>query len=90
MVGNFKVGDQVTQTHIRFGSISDYEADINSIDEGYDSEDAVFNGYVYKIDTPQFKLVNRSQYGNGCDFKHGIVEYQGNKCFTPAKGYGFV
>ena len=34
MVGNLKVGDQIRQTQIRFRNISDYEAYINSIDEG--------------------------------------------------------
>ena len=73
MVGNLKVGDQIRQTHIRFGNISDFESYVNSIDEGYDAEDSVFNGYIYKLDTPQFNKVNRSQYGNGCDFKHEII-----------------
>ena len=68
MVGSLKVGDQVRQTHIRFRKISDYEAYINSIDEVYDAENAIFNGYIYKINTPQFDKVNRSQYGNGCSF----------------------
>ena len=90
MVGNLKVGDQVRQTHIRIRNISDYEAYINSIDKEYDSEDAIFNGYTFKINTPQFNLVERCQYGNGCDFKHEIVEYQGIKCFTSTKGYCFV
>ena len=61
MVGTSKVGDQIRQTHIRFRNITDYEACINAIDEGYDAEDAIFNGYIYKINTPQFNLVNRSQ-----------------------------
>ena len=90
MVGNLKVGDQVRQTHTRFRNISDYEAYINSIDQDYDSEDAIFNGYIYKIDTPIFNKVNRSQYGNGCDFKHEIIENRGNNCFIPPKGYCFV
>ena len=74
MVRNLKDGDQIRQTHIRFRIISDYEAYINAIDEGYDAEDAVFIGYIYKLDTPQFNLLNRSQYGKGCDFKHEIIE----------------
>ena len=49
------------------------ESYINSIDQDYDSEDALFNGYIYKLDTPQFKKVNKSQYGNGCDFKHELL-----------------
>ena len=62
MVGNLKIGDQIRQTHIRFRNITDYEAYINSIDEGYDADDCIFNGYIYKIDTPQFNKVNSSQY----------------------------
>ena len=90
MVGNLKVGDQIRQTHIRFRNISDYEAYINSFDQDYDSEDAIFNGYIYKISTPQFNLVNRSQYGNGFSFDKIIVEYRGINCFIPTKGYCFV
>ena len=90
MVGNLKVGDQIRQTHIRFRNIDDYEPYINAFDAGYDAEDAIFNGYFYKLGTPQFNKVHRSQYGNGCDFKHEIIEYQGNNCFIPTEGYCFV
>ena len=83
MVGNLKVGDQIRQTHIRFRNISDYEAYINAIDQDYVSEDAIFNGYIFKIKTPQFNKVNRSQYGNGCSFDEIFIEYQGNNCFKP-------
>ena len=89
MVGNLKVGDQIRQTNIRFRNMDDFEAYLNAIDQDYESEDAIFNGYIYKIDTPQFNKVNRSQYGNGCDFKHEIIEYRGNNCFIPNKGYCF-
>ena len=41
---------------------------INSINQDYNSEDAIFNGYIYKLNTLQFKKVNRSQFGNGCSF----------------------
>ena len=68
MVGNLKVGDQNRQTNIRFRNMDDFESYINSIDEGYDAEDAIFNGYIYKLNTPQFKNVNTSQYDNGCDY----------------------
>ena len=90
MVGKLSVGDQIRETHIRLRKITDCEACINAIDEGYDSRDAIFNGYFYKINTPQFNLVNRSQYGNGCDFNNEIIEYRGNVCFMPTKGYCFV
>ena len=89
-VGNLKVGAQIRQTHIRFRNMDDFESYINSIDERYDADDCIFNGFIYKIDTPQFNKVKRSEYANGCDFKHEIIEYQGNNCFIPTKGYCFV
>ena len=48
------------------------------------------NGYIYKINSPQFNKVNRSQFGNGCSFDKKIIECQGNNCFIPTKGYCFV
>ena len=74
MVGRLKIGYQIRTTPIRFGNISEYESYINSIDDGYDAEDAIFNGYIYKINTPHFDLINRAQYGSGCDFKLEIIE----------------
>ena len=67
-----------------------FEAYINSIDEGYDADDCIFNGYIYKINIPQFKKLNRSQYGNGCSFDKIIVEYRGKNCYIPTKGYCFI
>ena len=87
MVGKLSVGDQLRETQNRFRNITDYEAYINSIDKGYDAEDVIFSGYFYNFNTPQFTLVNRSQYGNGFDFKHEIIEYRGKNCFIPTKGY---
>ena len=75
MVGNLLVGDQVRETLSRFRNIADYEAYINSIDQDYDSEDAIFNGYIYKINTPRFNKAKRSHYGNGCSFDKIIIEY---------------
>ena len=46
MVGDLKLGDQIRQTIIRFININDFEAYINTIDEGYDAEDAIFKGYI--------------------------------------------
>ena len=63
---------------------------MNAIDQDCESEDAIFNGYNYKKDTPQINLVNRSHYGNGCDFKHDNKEYRGNNCFIPTKRYCFI
>ena len=90
MIGNLKVGHQIRQTLVRFRNFSDYEAYINAIDQDYDSEDAVFNGYIFKINTPHFNEVNRSQYGIGCSFDKLIVEYRGNNCYIRTTGYCFV
>ena len=90
MVGNLKVGDQIRQTNKRFRNMDDFEAYFNAIDESYDAEDAIFNAYIYRIKTLQFNKINRSQYGNGCNFKHEIIEYRGNNCFVPTRGYCFV
>ena len=90
MVGDLKVGDQIRQTHIRFRNIDDFEAYINAIVKGYDAEDSIFKSYIYTLSTSQFNKVNRSQFVNGCDFKHKIIECRGKKCYIPTKGYCFV
>ena len=74
MIGNLKVGDQIRQTHIRFRNISDYEAYINSIDQDYDSEDAIFNGYIYKNETKQFNKVNMGMVVILIKYSLNIVE----------------
>ena len=56
----------------------------------YEAEDSILSGYIYKINTLQFNLVNRSQNGIGYDFKHEIIEYRGINCFIPTKGYCFL
>ena len=90
MFGKLKVGDQIRQTRFNLKNIVEYEAYINAIDEGYDVEDAICNGCIYKLNTPQFNKVNRSQHGNGCDFEHEIIEYRRNNCFIPTKVYCFI
>ena len=82
-----KIAGQTRETNKRFRNIDDFEPSINAIDQDYKCEDAIFNGYIYKINTPQFNLVNRSQYGNVCDFKYDFIENWGNNCFLPTKGY---
>ena len=89
-VVKLSVVDQLREKHIRFRNTTDCESYINAIGQDYKSEDVVFNGYLYKIDTPQLNLVNRSQYGNSCDFKHEVNEYQGNNCFIPTKNIVFL
>ena len=51
MVSRLKIADQIRTTHIRFRNMTDYEAYIKSIDEGYDVEAAIVNDYIHKIFT---------------------------------------
>ena len=67
-----------------------FESYINAIDIDYDSEDVTFTGYVYKLKTPQFIRVNRSQYGRGTSFRKDIVENIGNNCYIPTSGNCFI
>ena len=90
MAGKLSVYDQIRETQIRFRNTTDYEHYVSAVDEEYDAEDAIFNGHIFKINIPQFNLVNRPQYGKGCDFIHRIVEYQGSNCFIATKGFCFV
>ena len=77
------IGPIEHKTNIRFKSMDYFEAYINAIDYDHDSEDVIFTGYFYKLITPQFKRVNRSQYGKGKIFVHDVVEYIGNSCYIP-------
>ena len=49
-----------------------------------------FNGYIYILNTSEVNRVNVSEYGNGCDFKHEIIEYRGNNCLIPTRGYCLI
>ena len=44
MVGKLSHEDQIRGTHIRFGNMDDFESFVNVIDEGFEAEDAGFDG----------------------------------------------
>ena len=91
LIGSMLVGEIKQKTNIRFKNVDDFENYINAIDNsGYDSDDVTFTGWLYKLNTPEFKKVNRSQYGRGTDFKQDIVEYIGNNCYIPTSGNCFI
>ena len=90
-IGSMLVGELEQKTNIRFKKVDDFESYIKAIDNsGYDSEDVIFTGWLYCLNTPEFKKVNRSQFGRGTDFKQDIVEYIGNNCFIPTSGNCFI
>ena len=79
LIGSMLVGEVEQKTNIRFKNVDDIENYFNAIDNsGFDSDDVIFTGWLYKLNTPEIKKVNRSQYGRGTDFKQDIVEYIGN------------
>ena len=46
--------------------------------------------FLKKLDKPLFNMVKRSKYGKRVDFKLEIIEYKGNNCYIPMKGYCFI
>ena len=53
-------------------------------------QEMLFSKVFLKLITPQFNKVSRSQYRNGCDFKHETIEYRGNNYLIPTKVYCFI
>ena len=84
------IGPIEQKTNIKFKNMVDFERYINAIDIDYDSEDVTFTGYVYKVDTLQFKIVKRSAYGKGTHYMQEIVEYHENNCYIPTSGMCFI
>ena len=71
------------ETYIRFKNTDVFESYRNAIDVDFDSEDVTFTGYVYKLNTPQFKVVKRSACGRGANYMQETVEYHGQKFYIP-------
>ena len=63
------------ELNIRFKIIDDFESYINAIDIDYDSEDVTFTRYVFRLKTPQIKVVKRSAYGKGTNYMQKFAEY---------------
>ena len=78
------------KTNIRFKNMYDFENYINAIVVDYDGEDVTFTGYIYKLNTPQFKVVKRGAYGKGTNYMQEIVEYYGQNCYIPTSGMCFI
>ena len=88
--GKMIIGPVEHKTNIRFKNMDDFERYINAIDVDYDSEDVTFSGYVYKLNTPHFKVAKRSAYGRGTNYMQEIVEFHGQNCYLPTSGMCFI
>ena len=91
LTGSMLIGEIEQKTNTRFKNVEDFETYINAIDNGgYDSEVVIFRGWLYKVNTPEFKKVKRSQYASSTDFKQDIVQYIGKNCYIPTSGNCFI
>ena len=91
LIGSMLIGEIEQKTNIRFRNVDHFENYINAKDNGgYDSEDVILTGWLYKLSSPEFKKVNRSQYAGGTHFKQVYVEYIGNNCYIPKSGNCFI
>ena len=84
------IGHIERKTNIRFKNMEDFESFENAISVDYDNGDVIFNGYVYKLETPQFKVVKRSGYPKGSNFMQQIFEFCGQNCYIPIGGDCFI
>ena len=84
--GSMIIGPIEHKTKIRYKNMDEFESYINARVIDYDSEDVTFTGFVYKLNTPQFKVVQRSAYGKGTNYMQEIVEYRGHNVYIPTSG----
>ena len=84
------IGPIEHKTNIRFKKMDGFESFINAIYIDYDSEDVTFTGYIYKLNTPQFKNVKRSAYGKGTKYMQEIDEYRVQNCYIPTSGMCYI
>ena len=84
------IGHNELETNSRFKNMDHFESYMNTINVDYDSEDVIFTGYFYKLNTPQFNVVKRSAYGKGTNYMQKIVEYHEQNCYIPTSGMCFI
>ena len=91
LIGSMLIGKIEQKTILRFQIVDDFETYLNALDKcGYDSDNNILTGWLYKLNTSEFNRINRSQYGRGTDFKQDIVEYTGSNCYFPKNGNCFL
>ena len=84
------IGEIEQRKNIRIRNFEDFDPYMIAIDVYYDSEDFIFTGWLYNLNSSQFNKANRSQNGKGTDFKQDINGYIGNNCFIPTSGNCFL
>ena len=84
------IGYKELETNSRFKNMDHFENYINTIDVDCNSEDVIFTGYMYKLNTPHINVVKRNAYGKGTNYMQKIVEYHGQNCYIPTSGMCFI
>ena len=90
LIGKMIIGPIEHKTNIIYKNMEDFGNYINAIDVDYVSEDVTFTGYVYKLNTPHFKIVKRSASGRGTNYMQEYVDYHGRNCYIPTSGMCFI
>ena len=91
LIGSMLIGEIEQKTRSRCKNVDDFETYNKAIGNGgYDSDDVIFTGWFYKLNTPEINNLGRSQYGRGTDFTPDTVEYIGNNCYIPTSGKCFI
>ena len=88
--GLMNIGPVEHKTNIRFEIMDDFERYVNAIDIDYDSEDVTSTGNVYKLNTPQFNVVERSVYAKSINHMLETVEYRRQNCYISTSGLCFI
>ena len=81
--GSMITGPVERKTTIRFKNGDYFDIYIKAKEIDYVSEDITFTGYLYKLITPQFKVVKRNGFSKGTNYMEEIVEYRGRNCSIP-------
>ena len=81
------IGEIARKTIIRFKNVHDFEIYFKAIDNsGYDSDDVIFTRWLCKLNTLEFKKLNRSHNTRGTGFEQDFVQYISNNCYNPTSG----
>ena len=90
MIGSMLVDETEQKTNIRFKNFDGFENYFNASDVDYHSEDFIYTGWLYNLNTTELIKVNRSQDGRGTHLKQDIVDYIGNNCYILKSGNCFI
>ena len=90
LVGNLTKNGIKEKTNLHFKNMNDFESYFEKIDLKNDGEDVVFEGHTFQLTQPDFKPIEWSNYGKGCNHLFDIEEYFGMKCYIATGRNCFV